>query len=282
MKPVLLTAFLILTLTISPGLAADKESVYERVMRTKELRCGYFIEHPLTIADLSPKANTGKLTGIVPDITHELGTALGLKIIWTEEMNASTMIEGLNTGRYDALCAGIMVLASRAGLMEHSTPFLFTPLMAYVRADDTRFDQDIFTANAPHYTIAGLDGSGKTLLALQDFSKAQLLMLPQFSSFAELFINVAHKKADMTFTIPAEFYQYNAHNPGKLKEAGLYNVIPISFAYRRGEVALKSMLDTAFLTLTTNGKLDKIINKWETNPGDFYHLPKPYQTPDPQ
>lgn len=265
--------FLALLLIPSICFAQEEQSAFERIKKANTIRCGYWIEYPLTIKNL----NTGKMEGIVPDIMAEFADELGMQVEWTEEITAANMIEGLNTGRYDALCAGIMMMTSRAHLMEHSIPFIFTPLVAYVRADDTRFDEDIFIANAPEYKIIGLDGSGKTLIAIKRFNKADIIMLPQFSSFAELFVNVADKKADMTFTIPAEFKEYNMHNPDKLKPVGLFSNIPLTFTYKQGETELKNMFDTIFLTLAADGRLDEIIDKWEKDKGDFYRATLPYR-----
>lgn len=250
-----------------------KEGAYDRVLRTGKIRCGYFIEYPFTFQNLE----NGQLEGIIPDLMNVISEDTGLEVIWAEEMNASTMIEGLNTKRYDALCAGIMVLASRAHLMQHSVPFIYTPLFAYVRKEDNRFDNDIFKANNSKYKIIGLDGSGKTLLALKAFKNANISLLPQFSSFAELFINVADKKADMTFTIPAEFQKYNESNPNKLKQVGLFETIPIGFCYQKNETSLKNMFDTLFVTYISDGTLDKIIDKWEDYPDSFYRAAKPFE-----
>ena len=116
-------------------------------------------------------------------------------------------------------------------------------------------------------------------MAISSFDKAKVTMLPQFSSFAETFVNVADRKADMTFTYPDEFLQYDKHNPDKLKQAGLFSVIPVSFTYRQGEVELKNMFDTAFLTISGDGRLDRIIDKWQKYPTSFFRVAKPYEAP---
>jgi len=266
-----IAAFASISTAFSKDMAG--ESAYARVMRTRTLRCGYFIEAPITQKNLQ----TGALEGLVVDLTESLAKDLGLKVEWAEEINASTMIEGLNTNRYDALCASIWNITSRAGLMEHSIPYLYTPVGAYVRADDSRFDKGLSAVNEPGMIVAGVDGSGETLLAAKAFPKAKQVTLPQFSSFPDLFLNVQSKKADMTFTNLPIFQDYQAKNPGKLKMAGLLTVMGNSFAFRQGETGLKNMFDTALMTYVDSGELDTIIDKWEKSPHSFYRPEKPYR-----
>lgn len=47
-----------------PAFAAEKESSYDRVMRTRTLRCGYGIFQPMIMKD----PNTRKISGIFVDI----------------------------------------------------------------------------------------------------------------------------------------------------------------------------------------------------------------------
>ncbi len=252
------------------------ESAYQRVMRTGVLRAGYFIEPPLTMKD----PNTGKLSGIVVDLTEALARDLNLKLEWVEEVNASTMIEGLNTGRYDALCASIWNIASRARHMEHSTPYLYTPIGAYVRAGEHRFDAGWEKANDPSVTIAGIDGDGAFLLASKAFPKGKITLLPQFSSHAELLLNVEAGKADITFAILPIFHGYEAHNPGRLRNVAAarpFNVMGNSFAFKKGELGMKSMMDMAIMTYLNSGELDRIIDRYEEHRGDFYRVQRPYR-----
>jgi len=255
---------------------AQKETAFERVMRTKTLRCGYFIEGPLTMKD--PK--TGKLHGIVVDLTESLAKDWGLKVDWAEEINASTMIEGLNTSRYDALCASIWQITSRTNLIDHSKPYVYTPIGAYVRKDDNRFSEDLSEVNNPNTTIVGIDGDGAFILAKKRFPKAKIKLLPQFSSHAEMLLNIDQGKGDIAFSILPMFTGYDEANPGKLKNITIekpFYAMGNSFAFKKGEYDLKAMFDTAIDTYIQSGELKDIVNKWEKN-RDLIYLPnQPYK-----
>lgn len=55
-----------------------------------------------------------------------------------------------------------------------------------------------------------------------------------------------------------------------------FNVMGNSFTFKKGEVEMKTMFDNAIMTYVNNGKLDKIIDKYEEFPGSLYHVAKPY------
>ena len=68
------------------------------------MRCGYVSNPPSCIVD----PNTGQLGGIFVDSIEAIGEELGIRIEWTEEVGFGSMIEGLVTGRYDAVpCANL-------------------------------------------------------------------------------------------------------------------------------------------------------------------------------
>ncbi|MCB1555938.1 MAG: hypothetical protein KDJ15_01355 [Alphaproteobacteria bacterium] len=60
-------------LRISTAYAADKqkEPVYERVIRTEQIRCGYAMSPPVLVMD----PNTKELSGLDVDLWTEIGKA---------------------------------------------------------------------------------------------------------------------------------------------------------------------------------------------------------------
>src|SRR5438270_6559114 len=72
-------------------------SLYDHVVSSGKLRCGYVIYNPGCIKD----PNTGKLSGIGVEAMEIVAKKLGLRLEWTEEVGWGTMIEGLQSGRYD-------------------------------------------------------------------------------------------------------------------------------------------------------------------------------------
>src|ERR1700733_5938912 len=87
-----------------------KETAFERVMRTRTIRCAYADYPPPTIID----PNTKKLSGFVYDIIEEAGRRLNLQIDWVEEVGYGNINAGFETGRYDVFCSPVWPSAPRA------------------------------------------------------------------------------------------------------------------------------------------------------------------------
>ena len=112
---VLLTSATLLSSCVSSSngiRSSNKESLYNRVMRSGKIRCGYLIYPP----GCTKNPNTGKVSGIGPEAIELVAKKLGLQVEWTEEIGWSTMLEGLKTGRYDMIPTPVWTNAHRAKL----------------------------------------------------------------------------------------------------------------------------------------------------------------------
>jgi polar amino acid transport system substrate-binding protein len=255
---------------------AKEESVYDRVMRTGTIRCAYASYPPF----LSKDPNTGELSGIFYDLMEKLGSALDLKIDWTEEVPWATIIEGLETNRYDAFCADMWANASRARVIDFSIPFAYTPLNAYVRSDDSRFDSDLTAINQPDIRISTMDGEMGDIVARHQFPNAQRVPIPQNGGYSDLLLNVTSGKADIVFAEAGAVQQFSVENPGKLKNITPNHPIdlfPNVIAFRRGQSEFKAMLDTSMQQLINSGQIDELLKKYETTPGNYYRVAYPYR-----
>lgn len=274
----IVAALLVLWLAGSNTGAMDKESVYDRVLRTGVLRCAYFVVPPEFMKD----PNTGQLSGIGYEVTEAATQLLGLRVEWPEEVGFGEMAAGFATGRYDAVCSSLFNRAPLARQADFTVPFMYTPVGIFVRADDTRFDADIGAINNPEIRILSLDGDTANEIATQDFPRAKKIFLPQNSDISMQLESVASQKADVAFTYMANFFKYDQTNPGKLKS--LVTDRPIrafgnTIMVPPGEDKLKSMLNTALNELMNSGTVDAIIDKYEPYPGAYYKVDIPYRVP---
>jgi ABC-type amino acid transport substrate-binding protein len=259
----------------SSSSAAHIESSYDRVLRTGELRCGYAAWPPIIIKD----PNSGTLSGIGYDFVEALGAALKLKIVWAEEVGWGDFPTALASGRIDAFCAGAWSNSSRARQVDFTLPILYQPVYAYARADDKRFDNNLDAINDPNVTIAAIDGEMASLIAVKDFPQAKTLQLAQLSAGSDAFLNVVDKKADIAFTDPATFGEYDAKNPGKLRRViskAPLRVFGVPLAIAHGQDEFRRMLDTSTTELLSSGQIEKIIAKYEQYPGALLRVAPPY------
>ncbi|MGE3770261.1 MAG: substrate-binding periplasmic protein [Bdellovibrionales bacterium] len=252
---------------------AGTETAFERIMRTKTLRCGYAVIGLGVIKD----PNTGTLSGTVHDIVEEAGKALGLKIEWAEEMPFGGAIEGLKAARYDVICAPLYARPNMMPHAEMSEPYYAVPVNAYVRTGDKRFtSRDI--VNQPEIKISYQDGTIPAFVKQNDFPQAGGLTLPDMD-YSDILMGVSSGKADITFVEPAVAEGFMANNPGTLEVATAISplyVFPVVLAVNKGEYSLNTMLSWTIRYMRANGQLDAIIRKYEKYPGMFMPITQEY------
>jgi len=257
-----------------PAASAKTESTYERVMRTQMIRCGYVVFSYGIIKD----PNTGAMSGLDYEVTETLGRKLNLKIEWVEEVGWGTAISGLNTGRYDAVCNAAWVNPTQGREAYFSRPYLYQPLFVVTRANDTRFDQDMGAIDNPAIQIGSMDGDDPQFIAQEDFPKAHVYNIPAMSGVPMVFEAVSDGKADLTFSDPYEFGDYNAHNQGKLKMTQTANpvrIYPAGYIMPMGDDKFRAMIDTALDEIIYSGQMDKILARYAKYPYSFIPVERP-------
>lgn len=247
-------------------------SAYERVMQSKTLRCGYILFPPAVMKD----PNTGAFSGVAVDVMTKVGERLGLNIDWTEEVTFATNVQGLQTGRYDAVCITYWMNPNEGKFVGFSTPFYYSGMIGAQKCDKPRDEKDW---NDPNFKIALLDGSVASRVTAARFPKAGVVTLPNSADLTQLLMNVTTGKADMAFVEPFHIAEWNANNP-KDKLCGSEKplvVFPNVIAIPQGDLAFKTMIDAALTDIINSGEMDQILDKYEKYPGSFYRLAKPFR-----
>jgi polar amino acid transport system substrate-binding protein len=253
-----------------------KENVYDRMMRTKIIRCGYVDWPP----EFTRDPVTGKFSGIVYDIMMEMAKRMGVQIEWTEQVNFGTMMEGLKSGRYDLVAFSTYRESSRAMVADFTTPLFFSGTGVYVRADDARFDSiasaDVF--NNTSVTISTMDGELSSIIADQQFAKAKKVALPQNSDFSQLLLNVSNKKADVTFANQMAAQKFIDSNPAKIKKLDIEPVRMFShgFVYDKGEYDFGKSMDLVIEEMHAQGFIDRVLARYTLYRQAFIPVSKAY------
>lgn len=270
-----LVLFALLALVSTSAVASDKETVYDRVMRTGTLRCGYYLFAPISEKDPA----TGKLSGIAIDLMEAIGKKADLKIDWAEEVSFGTMHAGLQAGRYDAICTPDWPDSRNGKIATFTHPILFAAVNAYVRADDTRFDSNLSKINDPAIKISIQDGSVEEQIARTQFPKAQTVSIPQMSDSTQLELDVAGRKADVAFIDANRAEQFLAKNPGTLKRINKnpIQVFPFKIPVLADETRLRDYLNVVLEDISNSGELDRILDRHIKKQGLFLRVSKPYQ-----
>ncbi len=254
----------------------QEESVYDRVMRTGTIRCGYATWNPSLMKD----PNTGEFSGIIYEYSEALGKTLNLDIEWVEEIPWSEFPAALEAKRVDVMCAGVWPSANRSRIIDYSNPVYYVPFLPYGRIDDFRFDQNLKKLNNPDYTLTMTDGETSSIIAHQDFPNTKKVELPQLTNISQNFLNVVNKRADVYLNDLTSFYDFNENNPDLLRiiptdrPIRLFGVV---VAIPREEEGLRRMINNATAELHQSGVVEKILRKYEKYPGSLYRTAKPYQ-----
>lgn len=244
-------------------LAADKvKNGFDSVAATGVLRCAYATWPPYMMKD----PNTGVLSGVAYDQMEEVARFLDVKIDWVEEVGYGNYIEGLNTGRYDMMCATVWPDGPRAKNTTLTVPAYYSTIYPYVRGDEAREFASYADLNSADLTIAAVDGDVTYSLATSRFPEAKIHALPQMADGGAGLLAVATGKADIMFVDEGIFADFAQHNPGKLKQLdhlGPVGVFSESYSVPQGDFQLKNMIDTALVYLTNSGITADILSRYE-------------------
>ena len=253
---------------------AQKETAYERVMRTNTLRCAYLVMPPQFARD----PNTGAFSGVSYDVAEQAAAKLGLTVQWVEEVNFLTVAEALKSGRFDAFCFTSYRWLPSAKVMDYSIPLFYSTAKAYVRADDTRFDNDLSAVNDPLTTVATLEGEASVTIRENMFPKSRQFSLPVNTDYSLVMEALKTKKADVVFSNPIMVMPYVAANASSIKLANQGQPVSIyshTFGFAKNEQALLNMFNATFDEMITDGTINKIIDKYEVIPNSFVRVKSP-------
>jgi ABC-type amino acid transport substrate-binding protein len=246
----------------------SQETAYERVMRTKTLRCGWFAEPPFTNVDF----NSNEKTGIVADIVNKFADDYDVKIEWVTISNFAMMGEDLKQGKYDAICASLFNMP-RGGLVDAVDPFVYMSAYGYVRSDETRI-RSLDQLNNAEYRIAGQEGAAVTAVAREKFPDAQFHIIPS-AELSEMLESVAVNKADVAFMIPSFYEQFSKANPGVLKPLDPDHPLQtfvLAFGVKPEEEGLKSLFNSSLHRMMASGELAQIFARYDPSGGLSYPM----------
>jgi ABC-type amino acid transport substrate-binding protein len=262
------------------GGPSGRETVYDRVVKSKKLKAAWITYPPACVKDTNGQS-AGKMSGIFVDTLERVASNLGLTVEWGDEVGWGSQIEGLNTDRYDIVGSPVWANPTRGRETTLSIPVYYSGIGIYVRRDDSRFDKDWKQINSDKTRIVTIDGETGDLIATSQFPLAQRVSLPQTSDISQLFLNVSSSKADVLFAEPYFYFQYLKSNPDNLKNIASQSPIRVlgnCYMFKRGETEMKQMLDVAIEDLLNSGYVDELLNKYEGTANAFYRVARPYRT----
>lgn len=259
----------------SPSNTAVEPTSTDRFAGMSDLDVAYITYPPSMITD----PNSGELSGIMHEVAEQISDKLNLDFNVIEETDWASMIQVVNAGRADMVVSGIWPSAARAKSADFTDAIYYSPVYAYVRADDARFDGDLSLVNSSDVTIGTLDGEVSAIVADSDFPNAGTEALPQGREVAQLMLLLTTNKADITFVEPAIAEAFLAKNPGSLKRVeGVepVRVFPNTFLVAKGDAALLNAVNIAIAELANSGEIDRILADYDPEGTLFLRVSPPY------
>lgn len=271
-----ITLTVLVCLSSVSAFAGDKESAYERVLRTQTIRCGYVNYPPHMIID----PNTKVMSGISYDTIEEASRMLGFKVVWAEELGWGNTVEAIRSGRIDAFCTSLWPSAVEGKYVGYTVPMFYSAVGAYVKADNKLINSDLSNLNDSQFKISATDGNISFFIAQQDFPKAKVVSLPNMTDETQMLQEVSTGKADIAFIetyLGEKFIKTNPHSVKNLIPNRPIRIFGNTFGLPMEDVRLKSMLDSAITPLIEGGMLERIIKKYEEVPNGILRVSRPYE-----
>jgi len=272
-----LMIFALLLVFSVPAFAAEKESVYDRVIRTNTIRCGYYVWPPFIAKD----PNTGIMSGIGYDMMEEIGKQLSLKVEWTAEVNFDALLEGYASNRYDMVCGPMTATPAWARASDFTIPFVYAAYYLYAKEGDKRFDNNYAKVNDPKVRYAALEGDMNAILGNEEFPLAQKVSLAQITSNVDVLMSVAAGKADVTTMEPVPSNGFMKANPGKIRQVPgpAVRAMPLNYSVPPGEEKFKAMINITLKQMIDTGFIDKMLKKYPDYDATVLRLSPGYGAP---
>ncbi len=253
-----------------PATAEESSSGFDRVIKTGTIRCGY----QYWDGGVMRNEETGNLTGFFVEYAEDLAKAADLKVEWVGPLEWGNIAAELKAHKIDAWCAGTWLAVRNSKFMLVSDPAAYNGFEAFVRADDTRFDEDSSLLDDPSIKMATIDSTSGAQIAKGILPHATPYGLPPLTATdADQLLSVATGKADVTFTSPGVAHRFMQNNPGKVKrlEPGKsYALMGVTIPVGENDFRLLHFFNTGIKELKNTGFTASLIDKYNSEyPGLF-------------
>ncbi|MGE4350721.1 MAG: substrate-binding periplasmic protein [Bdellovibrionales bacterium] len=240
---------------------AETDSVYERIMASQTINCGYTEWPPLLVVD----PNTHELSGLLKDLWEDIGKKLDLKIVWKASYGFGEVTEAVRTKKIDVFCVGVWPNSGRMKNMLMSRPVFYNATYLYARHDDMRFDNNENRLDDPAYTVVGQEGTVTASTLNLKFPKAKANHTAPITPKVDQLLSVVNRKGDVTLLDVAFANDYMKKNPGLVRRIKGPPVafVPLVLPLNIGEYQLKNMIDGALNDLINDKIIAHLIQKYK-------------------
>ena len=245
-------------------------STLDRINAEGVLRVGYIVFPPTVFRN----PTTDELTGHHVETIREIARLADWRLEFVEA-EFSTFVAGLAARRFDVSVAPTFVTVPRATSVGFTRPLFFAGNSAIARLDDARFSS-LDDIDQPGIAVAVTQGEAGHEYARANFENAELIVHAG-SNQAFAFQDVIAGRADVGLGdayVTAAFAREHADAVKDLFVDEPYNLTPVSWAVRQGDVELLNFLNSSLDALDYQGRL----RKFEAEAGaNWLHLSRAWE-----
>ena len=233
------------------------EDVFFRAKQSGVLKVGYVVLAPW----VSKEPGSGKLSGAYVDLVDEIGRQSNLRVEYSETSWA-TFAASLASGTFDFSIVPSYITIQRANAIAFTLPISYLGNTAIVRSDETRF-KSVFDLNKPGVKVSVLQGEQGDDFARASLGKASVSALTGGNQ-SLVYTEVLTGKSDAALGDVGSIPAFIANNPGvkDIAPDAPYSVLPISWATRYQDQAMRSFLDSSIEYFHGSGIMEAIHKKW--------------------
>lgn len=201
------------------------------------------------------QGGTGELTGYDVEVARAVAAELGVDAKF-EETQWDAIFAGLTAGRWDTIANQVSMTPERIATYEFSTPYTYSTGVIVVPADNTSITS---FASLKGLTTAQSLTSNWNTLATESGATVEAV-----EGWAQSVALVEQGRVDATINDKLTFLDYQKSNGAdNLKIAAETKERSKSaFAFAKGGTALATAVSKALTTLTNNGTLAELSNKY--------------------
>jgi ABC-type amino acid transport substrate-binding protein len=264
----LLVGSMLAALVTTANMNTASAQIMDRILKEKTIKIGYIPSPPTIIKDPA----TGEVKGSNVEAVRYIFKTIGVEPVFVETTWA-TFAAGLQAGQFDYSMAGSFATIQRAAAVEFTKPYSYQGYSAVVKKGDERF-KTLADFNKEGLKIAVVQGGAGMEYVKENFPKATIIALATGNPSAP-FVEVQAGRADVGIEDAWQARRYASQQPGvtDLFQDSPYNLLPISWAVKRGNQDLLNFLNTAIDFMLLTGRWDRMASTAHGPTGRYQDKP---------
>lgn len=240
------------------SLAQDERSLLDEILARGTLRVGTTGDYP-PFSELDQSTNTYK--GYEIDVASQLAADLGVDIAFVPT-TWDTLAAGIQADKYDVAASGITLTLDRLKTIGFSAPYMDSPLVPIVRAEDGAKFANWRALDQEGIRIAVMSGTSAEGSARKNYNKAEIVSITAPAlDYQELLAGKVDAAITDTVFIRKALAQYS----DKLVAVDLEHAIegqPTAMMTVRDDFVWLNWLNTWVGIKKQSGFFDDLFQKW--------------------